>query len=157
MARNAGGRVQVTVSIQVAVPAQWRSIKQLVEQGALPTEDLDETACANFLVAAERGQLRGVIALELAGSSALLRSLVVRPEQRGRGIAKALVAKAEERAQAAQVHDIYLLTNTVEPFFAALGYLRITRDVAPPDIQLHPQFRTLCPQSAALMRKTLGV
>jgi len=48
---------------------------------------------------------------------------------------------------------MYLLTTTAEAFFELLGFRRIERHAAPPEIQRSAEFSSLCPSSATVMAK----
>jgi amino-acid N-acetyltransferase len=51
---------------------------------------------------------------------------------------------------------VYLLTTTAEGYAARGGFERIERGEVPPGILALPQFRALCPASAACMRLRLA-
>ena len=59
-----------------------------------------------------------LVGLELHGTSALLRSLVVHPDVRLTGIGKMLVEHAETQARARGVRAMYLLTTTASGSFS---------------------------------------
>jgi len=100
-------------------------------------------------------QMAGVVGLELLGDVALLRSLAVPAEYRGRWIGSQLTCKAEAYARSQGVEVLYLLTLTAEVFFARRGYRVVGRDTAPAAIQETTEFRSLCPDSAVCMVKHL--
>jgi amino-acid N-acetyltransferase len=50
---------------------------------------------------------------------------------------------------------MYLLTTTAETFFSQLGYQHIARALVAPAIKATHEFRDLCPDSSAAMRKEL--
>lgn len=85
------------------------------------------------------------------GKDMLLRSLVVDPAFRGRGLGIRLVQDLFQRARRVEVHRIYLLTETAAEFFKRFGFQPLSRDEAPTAIKEHPEFQTLCPESAVLM------
>jgi amino-acid N-acetyltransferase len=85
------------------------------------------------------------------GDEALLRSIVVADRARRTGKGRDIVDHLLSRARRKKVQAVWLLTETAEPFFAAMGFVRRARDDAPPAISATSQFRTLCPASAALM------
>jgi amino-acid N-acetyltransferase len=95
------------------------------------------------------------VGLELYGTDALLRSLVVAPSVRGTGLGSALVTHAEFYARTQGVRAMYLLTKTAERFFSQRGYQRIARGEAISAIESTREFRELCPESSALMAKAL--
>jgi amino-acid N-acetyltransferase len=98
----------------------------------------------------------GVVGLELYGPLALLRSLAVATSHRGTGLGKTLVAAAEAHAQSCGVRELCVLTTTAERFFERLRYQRADRDAAPAVIRGTSEFTSLCPASAAFLRKRLG-
>ncbi len=97
----------------------------------------------------------GTVGLEVAGDAALLRSLAVSTSLRRKGCGRELVAAAEALASIIGVRTLYLLTTTAAPFFARLGYADARRDRAPAAIAALPQFRSICPSTAAFMAKSL--
>lgn len=44
-----------------------------------------------------------------------------------------------------------------EPFFVRFGFARVSREEAPPELQASEEFRSLCPESAAFMRRSVEV
>jgi len=95
------------------------------------------------------------IGWEMYDSVALLRTLAVRSEWQGRGLGACLVSALERYAKAAQVENLYLLTETAERFFASRGYAVTERNAVPPAIASTAQFAGLCPDTATLMHKHL--
>lgn len=135
------------------------SVKALLAECELPTEDLTARHMEHFFVPDEPGEFDrpyAVVGLEVFGDVALLRSLAVAQTRRGRGLARELVAHAEAYARERGVGELYLLTRTAEPLFRVLGYVRAERADVPQSIRTTPEFASLCPDSAALMRKSLG-
>lgn len=130
-------------------------VQRLVAAAGLPTEDLGAADLAHFLGCGAPDDPDGVVGLELLGSAALLRSLVVRPGARGTGGGRALVAAAERHAEDHGVRSVYLLTTTAAEFFGRLGYAPAARDSAPPAIRETREFSALCPASATFMVKHL--
>ncbi len=55
-----------------------------------------------------------------------------------------------------QANDVFLLTETAEPFFVRFGFERVSREEAPPQLRASEEFRCLCPESAAFMRRSVG-
>lgn len=101
----------------------------------------------------------GVVAtagIELHGESGLLRSVVVAPACRGRGLARRLTEQMVARARALGLESLYLLTMDADAYFAGLGFTPVSRDQAPADIQRCQQFSEQCPDTAVLMRKVIS-
>jgi amino-acid N-acetyltransferase len=131
------------------------SVVALLEAEGLPVSDLTEAHLEHFFFTGTDGAPSALVGLEIYGGSALLRSLVVSAPARTQGLGSALVLHAEEYAAAHQVHSIYLLTTTAEPYFGRRGYQRIDRAQAPASIQSTREFASLCPASSAFMIKRL--
>jgi amino-acid N-acetyltransferase len=127
----------------------------LLQAQALPTADITDTHLEHFFFVGSDGSPTGLVGLELYGTDALLRSLVVGESARGRGLGSALIEHAEHYAASKGVRSIYLLTTTAESFFRRLGYERIDRSRAPPSIEGTREFAGLCPASSAFMAKAL--
>ena len=130
-------------------------VRLLLEAAALPVADLTRAGPELFGLRDAAG-LIGVIGLERAGPAALLRSLAVRSDQRGRRLGTTLVRALEARAPSLGVTELWLLTTTAEAFFLHLGYEPAVRDTAPVAIRETAEFRSICPSSAACLRKTLS-
>jgi amino-acid N-acetyltransferase len=130
-------------------------IRALLERSGLPTSDL-ASARPEFAVVRENGQVIAAGALQRFGSSALLRSVVVAPDRRGRGLGQAVVRELERMARATQVGRLVLLTQTGAEFFARQGYRVVERSTVPEDMQGSEEFRSLCPSSATCMAKSLS-
>jgi amino-acid N-acetyltransferase len=130
------------------------AIRALLEHSGLPTSDLD-SARPDFVVIRQNGEVIAAGALQRFGSSAILRSVVVAPDRRGRGLGQAAVSELERLARATHINQLVLLTQTAAEFFAHRGYRVIERSSAPQDMQRSDEFRSLCPSSATCMAKSL--
>lgn len=130
-------------------------VQVLLEQSDLPTNDLSELDLDHFYACEARGELQGVIGLEVYGADALLRSFAVSAKARGTGYGAALLSKVEEHSSAIGVDNLYLLTNTAEKYFQNKGFKSIPRELAPEPIKSTKEFSSLCPASATLMYKVM--
>lgn len=135
-------------------PQQSR-IKELLMRSSLPTSDITPSHLQDFFGCGDELAPEGVVGVEVYGPVALLRSLAVSEKCRGIGCGRALVAEAERHAMARGVKHLYLLTTTAERFFERLGYTRVPRQTAPPEIQKTKEFSGLCPASSVFMMKSL--
>lgn len=131
------------------------AVIRLLESAELPTSDLTDAHLQSFFYIGSAAAPLGIIGVEFHGPNALLRSLVVRPEHRARGLAKRLVDHVESYARERSAIAIYLLTTTAEGFFRSRGYLSASRDSAPRAIRSTPEFSALCPASSAFLVKRL--
>jgi amino-acid N-acetyltransferase len=128
---------------------------RLLESASLPTADLSDRDMKDFFYAAAADVPVGIVGLQLFGSDALLRSLVVTQAHRAKGLGQKLVEQAEQHARERGATAVYLLTTTAEAFFRARGYSVTPRDSAPPAIRSTPEFAGLCPASSAFLSKHL--
>jgi amino-acid N-acetyltransferase len=131
------------------------AIKHLLAENKLPFDDIDELDLSCFLGYGSAEAPCGVIGLEIHQQHALLRSLVVSQTSRHSGCGKKLVSAIEQLAREKGVHNLYLLTETANRFFARRGYDDIDRNHLPDTIKQTAQFSQLCPQSAIAMTKRL--
>lgn len=144
--------------VERARPTDRPAIESLLAANNLPTEGFD-LAARTAVVAREDGGTRPIVgsaAVEVYGSIGLLRSVCVAPELRGTGLGRHLVAEAEAMAASLGIGRLFLLTETAGEWFPRLGYERVTRDAAPAELMVSPEFTGACPDTALLMRKSLG-
>ncbi len=86
-------------------------VKALLADGGLRSSDLGGSSAVNLFGCRNGGTLVGVVGLELYGSVALLRSLVVSEPLRQFGLGRALTVYAETWAGRHGVVTLYLLTG----------------------------------------------
>jgi amino-acid N-acetyltransferase len=127
----------------------------LLQAQGLPVSDITGEHLEHFFFVGFDGSPTGLIGLELYGTDALLRSLVVVEDVRRKGLGSTLIDHAERYAASKGVRSIYLLTTTAEAFFKRLGYERIERSTAPSSIERTSEFAGLCPASSAFMSKRI--
>jgi amino-acid N-acetyltransferase len=135
-------------------PTRSTAVALLQAQG-LPVSDITDEHLEHFFYIGSVGSPTGLVGLELFGTDALLRSLVVEENARSKGLGSALIEHAEKYAVSMNLRSIYLLTTTAEAFFKRLRYARIERSQAPQSIERTREFASLCPASSALMVKSL--
>lgn len=141
--------------IEPAALSDHALVRAMLSDARLPVEDLDSAAQVSFLIARSNARPVGAIGLERHGNAGLLRSLIVAPDHRRRGLGHELVHALEEHARTLGIADLVLLTETAETFFARLGYSVIARDQAPTAVTHSAEFRALCPATAVCMTKPL--
>jgi amino-acid N-acetyltransferase len=145
------------IKIEGFVQGDEKEIVKLLSQAKLPAQDLTLEKLKHFLVAkAKDGSLMGTIGVELYQDVGLLRSLVVHPSYRGKGLGKRLTREVESFAQQKSTKTLFLLTTTAAEFFPKLGYQVIQRDRAPMSIANTEEFKTICPVSAVCLFKNLA-
>jgi amino-acid N-acetyltransferase len=131
------------------------AVAALLDASDLPSADLTDAHMEHFFFCGPAAAPTALVGVELCGASALLRSLVVRPEHRSAGLGAELVEHAEAYARAGGARALYLLTTTAEPFFARLGYTIADRARAPREIAATREFADICPASSVFMAKRL--
>jgi N-acetylglutamate synthase-like GNAT family acetyltransferase len=107
------------------------------------------------LVVKDESGLVGCVAVEPYDDAAVLRSLAVVPERRGRGLGWILADCAVQRARALGAQRLYLLTETASDFFAEkLGFRAVDRSIVDAPVAASAHFRDSA-RSAVAMRLDL--
>jgi amino-acid N-acetyltransferase len=153
-----GRERKIPMNIEPFPGSDRDDIMRLLSEAKLPTEDLKMETLKNFLMAREEnGTTVGVVGVELLQEAGLLRSLVVHPSCRGRGLGKQLTNEVEAYAREEKgVKAIFLLTMTAAVFFPRLGYQVTQRFNVPQRIAETFEFKSACPVSAVCLHKNLG-
>ncbi len=136
--------------------ADLAAVTALLKGAGLPTADVTSALDLHLWVLETEGDVVGAIGIERFGAGALLRSLVIAPTYRRRGLGQRLVAQLEQEVQSKGVEQLILLTETAESFFRRNGYEVIERRHVPEQIRHSAEFRSLCPASAVCMAKVLN-
>lgn len=89
----------------------------LLEGENLPASDITDLHLKRFFYTGAADSPTGMVGLEIYGTIALLRSLVVSADARSTGLGTVLTLHAEDQAKTHGVHSLYLLTTTAEAFF----------------------------------------
>jgi amino-acid N-acetyltransferase len=144
--------MKVDVAIRDATARDLPVIERALLAAHLPVEGV-AAAIGEFVVADEGSGPIGAAGLEWHGRHALLRSVVVAPGNRGRGLARVMVDQLLARAAERGVDDVFLLTTTAERYFATLGFVPIDRPDAPAAIRASAEFASICPGDATVMRR----
>jgi amino-acid N-acetyltransferase len=142
------------IEFNQADPEDIDAIRRLLRACDLPSADFEEHL-PYFIVAKEKGLVIGTVGLEHSGSSAVIRSLAVEANQRGRGIGKKLTQHIIKVAQGLNVGELGLLTTTAEGFFSAEGFQQVKGTEIPAFIQATKEYQIYCPSSAVCMTRTL--
>jgi N-acetylglutamate synthase-like GNAT family acetyltransferase len=150
-----------TFEIEPATPADLQRVQTLLGACGLPGADLRAADLEGFLVCrGDGGRIVASVGIQSLGDAgagvALLRSLAVVPELRGRRIAHELWARGRADARRRGVRSLYLLTTTAEALFARWGFRRVDRDAAPGAVRDTAEFAALCPSTAVVMSLDLG-
>jgi amino-acid N-acetyltransferase len=143
------------VEIAASVPGDLATVLGLLDGAGLPRAGVT-TNFTQFLVARAGQEIVGAVGLERYGAGALLRSLVVAPARRERGLGAALVGRALEVARLDGIERVFLLTITAVEFFRRLGFREVPREGIDLAVQASGEFVATCCQSAVAMRLDLS-
>jgi N-acetylglutamate synthase-like GNAT family acetyltransferase len=138
------------VTIRPAGPSDFPQAASLLAESRLPLDGLEERF-SHALVASRGERIVGCVALEIYADQALLRSLVVAPDERGGRLGERLTSEVLRLARETGVRDVYLLTETATRFFPRFGFAVADRSSAPAAVAESVEFRAACPASAVLM------
>jgi amino-acid N-acetyltransferase len=129
-------------------------LQQFLLANKLPHQDIDvESSNTKMFLGYydEVGELIGSGELEFYGDAALLRSLTVKENQRGKNLGKKIVDDLVSQARKASINNIFLLTETAKDFFEKKGFKTISRNAVPEHVKASPEFTHVCPKSAICM------
>ncbi len=140
------------ISLRMLAPWEYARAAGILKEARLMADDLNDARVAMFALYGE-DTLLALGGFERYGKDALLRSMVVPPNLRNRGLGALLLTRLEALLRDNGVEHIWLLTMTAAPFFMRHGYRRVERARAPESIRNTGQFSGLCPASATLMLK----
>ena len=141
--------------IDLAHARDAAEVFRLVNESQLTTDGLLDHL-ATVLVARLDTRIVGTAALEISSDGALLRSVAVSSDVRGRGLGTMLVESALQMAEERNVRDVYLLTFTAASYFQRFGFQTMDRADVPASVRTSVQFVSACPPTALAMRKRFG-
>lgn len=125
-------------------------IESLLRENELPTDGV-EKHFNNFIIAEVNDKTVGAVGMEIYGTTALFRSLVVDQDFRSKNIGNQLFGRIKDHASSKMVQTFYLLTTTASDYFLRLGFTETERNKAPQHILNTEEFKSLCPSSAICM------
>ena len=125
-------------------------VLEILASCKLPTADIDMQKQV-FFGYQNSNRLTGIGALELFEENALLRSMAVLYSNQKKGLGSRLVTRLIEEAQARQVKNIYLLTESATIFFEKHGFIQTSRNEVPEAVLQSTEFKKLCPVTATCM------
>jgi N-acetylglutamate synthase-like GNAT family acetyltransferase len=100
------------------------SVRAMLSAAGMTTEGI-EWAPACYLVAYFGSRPVGVIGVEPSLDAALIRSVYVVDEMRGRGIGAELVAAARKAAHTRGARSLYLFSTDAGDFFKRFGFVEV--------------------------------
>jgi SAM-dependent methyltransferase/N-acetylglutamate synthase-like GNAT family acetyltransferase len=143
------------VTIEAPRAGEASAIEGILAAVDLPAVGVREHI-GNFLVARAGEKVLGCVGLEVYGGTALLRSLAVLPDHRGRGLGTLLTREILERARLLGAGEAVLLTTTVQAMAARMGFREVSRGSLPPAVRDSWEFKADCCGTAACMRLALA-
>jgi amino-acid N-acetyltransferase len=145
------------LTIRAASGADLPAIEAVLVRSGLPFDgvaDIIHRAPADFAVAQSGDEVVGVAGFERCGDDALLRSVAVDGAWRSTGVGRELVRHVIDAAESRGINALYLLTQTAEHYFPRFGFEGVDRSSVPAGIAATDEFRTMCPASATVMRRS---
>jgi len=112
------------VTMRRAAPADIPRMVELIAGANLPPLFISEYL-DGFAVGEQGGQVVGCGGIEMYGSSAVIRSIVVGERMRGTGLGRKLSELLMSDAKAAGATDLYLFTADAHDFWQHLGFVDI--------------------------------
>jgi N-acetylglutamate synthase-like GNAT family acetyltransferase len=136
--------------IAVPIPASTPELRAALDEAALPSDDLAEPG-RSFFRFDDGGEAIGFGGFESCGNDVLLRSIVMLPEARAKGLGRRATHLLLEESRKAGARRAFLLTTDAKAFFEELGFRLVERADAPADILATRQAASLCPSTAPLL------
>lgn len=137
-----------------ADPDDIKIVTELLREAGLSREGI--ATCADTCLVVRHGKMIvGAAALEIYGPAGLLRSVVVAPFLRGRGVGLRLTTAALELARHHRVRTVYLLTRGATGFFARIGFTPVLRSDVVQAVRQSAEFSATEPDDAVVMQLVL--
>lgn len=127
-----------------------RAIQNLLKEAKLPYKDLSVDRAVTIGYYHDH-KLIGSGVLEIYGRDALLRSVALLPEFRGKKLGKWIVDHQLSMAKSKSIERVFLLTETAQSFFHSYGFANFNRGDVPVSLQSSSEFSEVCPASAVCM------
>jgi N-acetylglutamate synthase-like GNAT family acetyltransferase len=126
--------------IREAIASDFDSLKRLLEVNDLRAEGILAHR-TRYWLACRDSELIGAIGLELGARCALLRSAVVVPMERGRGLGQALTDAALSWASVNRFQNVYCFSTEAGRYWAARGFEECAVDEVVRELPDAPQVR----------------
>ena len=135
-------------------PAQSEDVVAVEEAllaSGLTTAGVRDQFGPSYVVAEANGVVIGATGIEVHREFGLLRSAVVVPAWRKKGVGDALTRDRISWSRREGLQALYLLTNTAADYFPRFGFVRVGRAQVPNAIQASSEFAETCCASATVM------
>jgi arsenate reductase len=126
--------VPPSITVEPATPTDRAAVERELANARLPLDGLSDQFPSAYVLVRRDREVIGLAGLETFGRSGLLRSVLVVPDARGRGVAHALVADRLAAARRAGLDGVYLLTTSAADYFARHGFVRVERASLPAEL-----------------------
>lgn len=143
-----------SLQLEPARPEDAAAVLELLAAAGLPREGVEDHL-DQFVVARAGSRVVGCAGLEVVGSSALLRSLVVAPEWRGKGVGRQLAESLLTRARQRGLAEAVVLTSTVQDWAVREGFERVPREAVSAELRSSGEFRLSQCANAVCLRLRL--
>jgi amino-acid N-acetyltransferase len=143
------------LEIRAARPGDLEEVLGLLRQTSLVAEGVEDHL-GTFVVARHEGKLVGCGGSEAYQFAALIRSIAVVPEFRGKGLGRRLVRELIDRLASRGLREFYLLTIDAEAYFRRRGFRTIDRDEVHPQLLGSAELQGACPDTAVCMRMVMS-
>lgn len=132
--------------ICAAERADAGAVVELLMASDLPTVNVIEQM-DNFLIAKDQ-EIIGALGVLYKDKSALLRSFVVAPKRRKKGIGLSLVNGMLHKIKKQGMTEVFLLTETAADYFIKVGFTEIKRAEIPETLLKESGLDRACPCSS---------
>ena len=140
---------------RAAVEDDLGEISSLLDQAELPPLESGQSL-SNLIVALDDSQLIASVCLEVYGRSGLIRSMVVVPDRRAKGVGRELFRSLLSRVYELGLKELFLFPTDAKGFFEKLGFKTVAWERAPGPIRDSRELWDLSPETATLMRLSLA-
>jgi len=128
--------------------------KRLLKENDLCYNDIPKENLDIFKVL-EGKVIVGYLGLEHYGSDAVLRSVVIKDNFRGKNFGRKITLLGIDAARNRGIKSLYLLTITAKNFFFKFGFKVMVRKDVPEAIGKSEEFLNFCPDTATCMMLSL--
>ena len=153
---NSNVRAKNNMNYRDAVTQDLVQIENLLKKYNLPVNDISEYI-DNFVISEEENKIIGVGGYETHEEIALIRSIAVAQEFRGKSIGVNIYYLLEKKIKHIGIKEVYLLTETAADYFKKLGFTIKERTNTPKAVMQTKQFKEICPSTAIVMFNRLAV
>ena len=141
--------------LRASEPGDLPQVLDLLSASGLPLDGVEDQFAHFLVVEGPEHAILGAVGLEVYENQGLLRSLCVKPDERGKGTGARLVEAITAEAAYAGCSELYLLTTTADKYFERRGFARIDRASVTGPVLQSVEFASACPETAVVMAKPL--